>query len=76
MKQAKIPEGVTLHEIDPAKFYIIDIDSEKLQPFQVHDLKEELRKAGVTAGFIVGGRGGNSAAVREATEQEVGECAD
>jgi len=72
MSQAKYdPKKMTIIEIDPAKFYIIDIDSEKTKPWQVDDLKAELQKAGIRAGFITAGPGGKTLKVREATEQEV-----
>lgn len=71
MSAAKIPDGVTLHEIDPAKFYIIDIDSEKIQPWQIGDLQDELKKAGISAGFIIAGKGGNVMTVQEGSPDDL-----
>lgn len=70
MSRARIPAGATVIEIDPLKFYIIDIDSEKIQPWQAQDLKAELKKAGVGVGFLIASRGGHAINVREAKAGE------
>lgn len=46
--------------IDPSQFYILELDSEKVEPHQVDYIREQLAEAGVRAGVIIGSKGGES----------------
>lgn len=54
-----------IEEIDPAKFYMLELDSEKIDASQVGYIQQQLTDAGVKAGVIIGSRGGQAVSVNE-----------
>lgn len=60
MRKVHAPDGVTIHEVDPAKYYVLELDSEKIEPHQVDYIRQQLADAGVRAGVIIGSRGGEA----------------
>ena len=63
MKKLEINGNV--FEIDPNKYYVLELDSEKVEPHQVDYIRQQLAEAGVRAGVIIGSKGGESVQVIE-----------